>query len=405
MTFLKAFQYFSVAAFLNALLLSFLLLTNRKNHLAKIFMVIMVLSTTFQALLNAFDTRDFFLTYPHLTRISWLIPSLFGPLVYLFTVKLCKPNPILQKIDFLHFVPFTLYLIILSPWFIRSASYKRMYLNNFELAREDDFGFLNQFSIILILAYLILTLVFLRNFRKQISDTFSEISHKRLRWMSLFSYGVLAVLFISALGFYGDKWNIPVVDAIYHYNYVFIVLLVYWIGYKALMQPVIFDITTLNKETADTILPFEDVPTIFEELNTSKYKKSGLDEEQSETLFKKLIWYMKSDKPYLDPEINIFELAGMIGIKKHHLSQVINEKTGMNFFDFINSYRVEEIKQKIKNGSDKNLTLLGLAMESGFNSKATFNNAFKKLAGITPREFQKSLKMQPLENVAQEVTF
>jgi AraC-like DNA-binding protein len=424
MNLLKAFQYFAIAGFLNALLLSALLITNKRNHVAKVYMVFIVILTTFQALLNAFDTKEFFLTYPHLSKISWLIPSLFGPLTYLFTLKLCSTDPLFKKSDLLHFIPFLVYLVILLPWYIRPAAYKRGYLADFELAREDDFGFLNQFSILIILVYLVITLLYLKNFRIRLSNTFSEISKKRVEWMSVFAWGVLLVLFISALGFYGHKWNIPVLDAIYHYNYVLIVLLVYWIGYKSLLQPLIFDVTApeaeqiIQEETeqAEVMLsgveadygtesPFDTAPfdspartavqaggAQGDVTPLKRYYKSGLGDEQAEALFSQLTVFMKKNKPYLDPEINIFQLANQMNVKKHHLSLVINEKAGMNFFDFINSFRVEEIKQRMINGTGKNLTLLGIALESGFNSKATFNNAFKKLTGTTPTGFQKSLK-------------
>lgn len=382
MTFLNAFQYFAVAGFLNALVLSFLLLINKKNHLAKLFMIGLVLIITFQAILNAFDTRDFFLAYPHLSKISWLIPSLFGPLVYLFTVKLCSHPPAFKKTDMLHFTPFVIYLIILLPWYLKSAEVKRHYLDNFELASVDDFGFLNQFSLLLILVYLMLTLRYLKRFRKRISETFSEISHKRVEWMSAFAWGVLVVLIISAMGFYGHKWDIPVLDTIYHYNYILIVLLVYWIAYKALLQPVIFDIQ----------VPVEDLQPELKMPETRKYTRSGLDDEMAESVYEKLIHYMKKNKPFLDPEINIYQLSKLLNVKKHHLSQVINEKAGMNFFDFVNSFRVEEIKKNLSEAGMKNLTLLGVALESGFNSKATFNTAFKKFTGLTPSDFQKNLK-------------
>jgi AraC-like DNA-binding protein len=394
MNFLRAFQYFAVAGFINALVLSLLLSINKKNHLAKIYMISLVLLITFQAILNAFDTRDFFLTYPHLSKISWLIPSLFGPLIYLFTVKLCSPAPVFKKTDLLHFIPFAVYFLILLPWYLKSAEIKRAYLSDFELAMEDDFGFLNQFSILLVLVYLIATLIFLKRYRNTIRNTFSEISQKRLEWMSAFAYGVLLVLIISVLGFYGHKWDLPVLDAIYHYNYIFIVLLVYWIAYKALLQPVIFDIPLASEKTQESQIPGDSNEPMAVEPASSKYVRSGLGEEQMEQLYKQLINCMKRDKPYLNPEINIFELAGLLQVKKHHLSQVINEKAGMNFFDFLNSFRVEEIKQNLLKGSSSNLTLLGIALDSGFNSKATFNSAFKKLTGITPSDFQRSLKMK-----------
>lgn len=389
------FQYFAVAGFINALVLSLLLLLNKRNHLAKLYMIGLVLVVTFQAILNAFDNREFFLAWPHLSKISWLLPSLFGPLVFLFTVKLCMKKPAFQARDLLHFIPFAFYLALLLPWYLRTKYEKIAYLDNFELARQDDFGFLNQLSILIILIYLIATLRFLNRFRKKIEETYSEISHKRLEWMSTFAYAVLAILVFSAFGFYGRKWEIPFLHTLYHLNYVLLILLVYWIGYKALLQPVIF-------ESDEADLPV-DLPENFQTSETRenelavnpeirKYTRSGLEDEEAERIYENLMAFMKTKKPYLNSELNIYQLSDELNLKKHHLSQVINEKSGMNFFDFINTFRVEEIKRNLADPSMKNLTLLGIGLESGFNSKATFNSAFKKFTGLTPSDFQKTLK-------------
>ncbi len=359
-------------------------------------MIALVLIVTFQAILNAFDNRDFFLAWPHLSKVSWLLPSLFGPLVYLFTIKLCSERPAFNRRDLLHFLPFAFYLVLLMPWYLQPASAKIAYLGNFEVARKDDFGFLNQLSILIILIYLIATLRFLRRFRSKIAETYSEISQKRVEWMSTFAYAVLAILIFSAAGFYGSKWQIPFLHSLYHLNYILIVLLVYWIGYKALLQPIIFD--SHSTPLLQSNIPPPDMEEDHAKENGKpadseirKYTRSGLEDEEAERIYEELILFMKSKKPYLNPELSIYQLSDDLNLKKHHLSQVINEKSGMNFFDFINTFRVEEIKRNLADPSLKNLTLLGIGLESGFNSKATFNSAFKKFTGLTPSDFQKTI--------------
>jgi len=362
-------------------------------------MIGLVVIVTFQAILNAFDNRDFFLAWPHLSKVSWLLPSLFGPLIYLFTIKLCDERPVFSAKDLFHFLPFALYLALLLPWYLQPAEEKIAYLGNFELARQDDFGFLNQLSILLILAYLLATLRYLKRFRSNIKETFSEISQKRVEWMSIFAYAVLAILIFSAIGFYGRKWQIPFLHTLYHLNYVLLDLLVYWIGYKALLQPVIFDSVVTETQSSAHQSAISKTEAIQEnELiagsENRKYTRSGLENAEAERIYEDLIHFMKTKKPYLNPELNIYQLSDILNLKKHHLSQVINEKSGMNFFDFINTFRVEEIKRNLANPSMKNLTLLGIGLESGFNSKATFNSAFKKFTGLTPSDFQKTLKKE-----------
>ena len=100
---------------------------------------------------------------------------------------------------------------------------------------------------------------------------------------------------------------------------------------------------------------------------------------------------MKTEKPYLDGELSLIKLAGLMDIPTHHLSQIINEQLKMNFFEFINEYRVEEVKQKMMENKNGLYTILSLALDSGFNSKSSFNSVFKKITRQTPKEFMHSV--------------
>ena len=101
---------------------------------------------------------------------------------------------------------------------------------------------------------------------------------------------------------------------------------------------------------------------------------------------------MESDKPYLDDQLMIYNLATQMHIPPYNLSRLINRYSGKSFFDFINSYRVEEFKQKILVHTHFQQTLLAIALDCGFNSKSSFNRVFKKMTGQTPSEFVKSVE-------------
>ena len=98
---------------------------------------------------------------------------------------------------------------------------------------------------------------------------------------------------------------------------------------------------------------------------------------------------MVSKKPYIEPSLTIYDLARMIDIPAHQLSKVINSEFHCNFFEFVNSYRIEEFKQKAFSRDYKNLTILAIALECGFNSKSAFNRIFKDSTGFTPGEYIK----------------
>jgi AraC-like DNA-binding protein len=106
-----------------------------------------------------------------------------------------------------------------------------------------------------------------------------------------------------------------------------------------------------------------------------------------EPLKEKLLAYMTSEKPYLEPELSLADLARRLHTNPVLLSQVINAGAGKNFNDFVNEYRVEEFKRQVREPANAHLSFLGLALDCGFNSKATFNRAFKKFTGASPKEF------------------
>ena len=100
---------------------------------------------------------------------------------------------------------------------------------------------------------------------------------------------------------------------------------------------------------------------------------------------------METKKPYLQGDLVLPQLAQQLGISANYLSQVINEQLKVNFYDFINGYRVEDAKRLMKNAGQKNINILKIAFDSGFNSKSAFYTAFKKVTSMTPTQYRKTL--------------
>jgi AraC-like DNA-binding protein len=402
---IQAVQYILVGGALQGVVLAILLATRRANQLANKLLAALILLISAQSVLVAFDTRDFFLAFPHLSKISWLLPTLFAPLIYLFIKKLTAKRPKFKLSDCIHFVPFLVTLIYLLPYFVKSRVEKIGYLTDFELARKDDFGVLGQITLFLILLYLVLSLLELRIYRHKIVNTFSEVEQIRLQWLRQFIYAVLSILFLAAVAFYAQKWELPVLTAIYkyHIHYFGVVFLIYWVGYKTLSQPRIFMDKPVAKFQDVPIIP-ESKPTLVSQTDdkeqamaipvvnsvNQKYQKSVLKPEDSQLYLHQLLEFMEQEKPYRQSNITIQELANSIQIPKHHLSQVINDRLGKNFYDFINQYRVAEAQLLLVDPKYRHFTNLAVAEEAGFNSKATFNAVFKKQTGQTPSEYVKN---------------
>ncbi len=112
-------------------------------------------------------------------------------------------------------------------------------------------------------------------------------------------------------------------------------------------------------------------------------------EKREEEFIHHLLDHMKNKKPYLDTDLNVAALASETGVSPEFLSGILKGHLNRNFFDFINSYRVEEFKKQVRNPANDKLSIIGIAWDCGFNSKATFNRVFRKATGLTPGEYRK----------------
>jgi AraC-like DNA-binding protein len=138
------------------------------------------------------------------------------------------------------------------------------------------------------------------------------------------------------------------------------------------------------------------------ESEDAKKKKALLDSETIAVFTDKLLNHMTENKPYLDAGLSLRSLAKQIDIHPNQLSWLLNESIGMNFNDYINRHRIETFKTLAKDPKHSNITIMGLAYDSGFNSKTVFNNCFKKETGLTPKQF---LKRQQIKSPYTEDPF
>lgn len=141
---------------------------------------------------------------------------------------------------------------------------------------------------------------------------------------------------------------------------------------------------------ADFISPEQNEPQTQIVDTVKKYQKSGIDETDLNFYKETVLKHMKKNKPYLDAELSLEDLAKQTSIPKHHLTQTLNDKIEKTFYQFINEYRINEAKQKLKNEKEE-VSMLSLAFDVGFNSKSSFNINFKKLTGHTPSSYKKSI--------------
>ena len=224
--------------------------------------------------------------------------------------------------------------------------------------------------------------------RKKIGERFSFSDNIDLRWLknvniAAMAFTALAIILLS--GLLKGMLNGESINNIYFSSISVLVVVMGYLGYQ---QKVIFtqEDRETKKEDKKALTP--DPP---KEQNTeSKEKATGKVERHEEA--NNLVTYMEKQKPFLDPKLSIGMVANHLGVHSHQLSKLINQHFGKNFFEFVNNYRVEEFKRLVSDPKNKNFSILGLALDAGFNSKATFNRIFKNSTDQTPSQFRDNFK-------------
>jgi len=230
------------------------------------------------------------------------------------------------------------------------------------------------------LPYIAIVYFKIRRHQKRIETISSNTENISLQWL----IKVTSLLFVTIIITEGyELYNIFIEKRHEHMvmDLLFLVI-VYLTSYYSLRQKEIYPLDEAQRK---------ELLEIEAKDGESEGKKKLLSDAELESLKQKLTFLMETEKPYLDGELNLIKLAGLMDISAHQLSYLINQGFDENFFQFVNGYRVRQA-QKLLSEKKSRFSLLGIAYESGFNSKTSFNTIFKKMTQQTPSEFRKGLK-------------
>lgn len=159
--------------------------------------------------------------------------------------------------------------------------------------------------------------------------------------------------------------------------FILVPLFVFYIGFHGIKQQIIYPENS----------PFRSIPVKIKTIDKNSYKKSGLQQADMKEVYYKLTQSMQQNKLFLRPTLSLPELSSELKIPQHHITQTLNDYARKNFYDFVNSYRIQTVINRLENGDAKNFSLLGIAFDCGFNSKSSFNRIFKNITGLTPTKF------------------
>lgn len=283
--------------------------------------------------------------------VDWFFfdASLFITFLFLFVKYSVSGREIFNKLDLLYFVPNIAYFIN-EIYEVTAAFEEVLAVEIFELIIELSF-----------LYYLVHSMVRLFQSKKQ-------------KWMLIFMIPLALLMSASmvneVLGWFGlteiELFN----DANFNtFTLLTVALLFYFITMKLILAP---------KE-------------VLLALKEEKYKSSGLNEKMVAGYKNKIISFMEMEKGYTDPKLSLTTMSQNLNIPKQYISEILSIHLNTNFQDFVNGYRVEAFENCVQKEQYAHLTLMGIANEVGFNSKSNFYTTYKKIKGLTPYEYKKSL--------------
>ncbi|NIV92431.1 helix-turn-helix domain-containing protein [candidate division KSB1 bacterium] len=312
-----------------------------------------------------YETK-YILSYPHFAEIATPILFVYPPLFFLYVKRLTSESLNL-KISLFHFIPFLICTAYVFPFYINGAEYKTHYLLSTFNNPSQEYLVISNLFIVQELIYIVLTLKLVARHVQKIKDTYSAIEKINLAWIRNL---IIALILVWVLYVFVEIVESPIQSNLI--VAVSITIFIYVMGFMGLRQPAVF----LEGDHTDA---------------KKKYQKSGLTPDKAEKYLKKLLDFMETEKPYIDQNLTLHQLAKKLSISTHHLSQLLNEKLNQAFFDFVNSYRVDEAKKELADPDKDHFTILAIAYNAGFNSKSSFNAAFKKHTSMTPSQFKKAM--------------
>ena len=376
---LEYFDIICIISIFQLLLFSFFLISSKKGRRLSNRILALFLISQAMGILDILCFHLFQYTYhyfPHLFYIGYPFRFLWVPTIYLYTKSLTDNDFALNRLHLFHLLPFLIFMIYLTMAFhIQSADMKREILS-----RSDSLMRVRRIGVtfilhIQIMGYIIASLHHLRQYRMRIRMIFSSLTRINLSWLNLILHGYIIAWASSLIvnlnelitGNYANYYREINISAFFiFFNIIF---------YKGLTQPEIF--------------MSQDEKSVYQ-----KSRQPALSAPKVESILKRVLEFMDKEKPYLDSELTLKDLAERISVSPRNLSFAINDRLKQNFFDFVNRYRVEEAKRLLAKPESQRFTILGIAFDAGFNSKSSFNLVFKKIAKMTPSQFQESIQSQ-----------
>ena len=384
-------QFLKVLFYLGALqgfLLSGFLFTVKTNTISNRLLGILTLFWGIVLLQVPLQSEGLYSTYPHLLKTISNLLFAFFPLLFLHVKYLLSGYKKFNFRDLVHFTPLLINVLLHSSFYLLSGAEKIDIIRNENIYYRTINIIGDEVIAIQGIAYSLLILKRLARYSKEIQNVHSTVNKSMLKVLLIGTSLTLFAWMIGAIGVNLDYFNVKVKVDLFVYVYLTLVVVIYFISYMSLKNPEMFK---LEVEIQPQARIEAEVTGIHIEAQKSPEEFEQNHAETQEQL-KLLQDFMEKEKPYVNFDLSLQGLADKLHLSRHQLSNLINQQHHKNFYEFVNFYRVEEVKYLMRQPKNQHLKLISLAYDAGFNSKSSFNRIFKQLTEMTPSQYFASLK-------------
>ena len=324
---------------------------------------------------------DFYRAYLNLDMLRFNISLFMGPTLYLYVKTAIYDDFTLKVKHLVHTIPYAIACLVMIPNFfsVDNAS-KQLWYDNF--TDVPELTFIHFMTSIQLGFYLLVIYKHLIRYRKIVVENYSDADRLNKSWLTQLIY-LFTLSYIIGLGRMYFRFS-----DFYEYERLVLTILITsvllsicWILWQALHKPNLFTGVSSTIEVIDEQVASQE--------NSSDPTISVIETEKYDAIVLRLRGYMQQSKPFLDPYLSVETLAVKINLPSSELSLIINRVIGQHFFDFVNSYRINLAGEILIANEQQPKTVLEILYEVGFNSKSSFNTAFKKHLLMTPSQYRK----------------
>jgi AraC-like DNA-binding protein len=319
-----------------------------------------------------------------------------GPVIFFYVQSLLNPSFRFSKKEIWHLIPGILYLLYSIVIVVTDKLVLHQYFFLADGADRDFDDWYQLSGYVSMIVYFIASIRFYYLYKKLLVQVMSNADTVLFKWIRNFLIAFLAILIVRFILFIlSFSFNLRYWDT-WWYFFAFSIAFYYIAvtGYANSIKTKMPFVTDLFTTKPALLLQYPAINNNIEEAEVVEIDNTDSTAQDNDFVNEwkeKILHAVVTEKLYEDTELSLTQMARQLNTNPSVLSKIINQGFQQNFNDFVNQYRVDAVKEKLKAGEQKIQTLLGIAYDCGFNSKATFNRAFKKTTGLSPKEWQEKV--------------